>query len=597
MQNLYITQYSIGFVGPAILSLVTSGAIFIKQARSGEFTPDRVSLALYFLGAAIYNVLNFFGFSIYSNNAQIVWYIESFAPFIVLFLIGFAYYYPSTWREKERKIVLAAGFMLAVAAIMEYWIMSWNSRVLLYGQTYGAEYFSGAIPLLIAFFYLWAAIVFIRRVVYYERRNCAGGTFYKVMINPRTREARIARTFAGLILLDIMHSIIVYGGMHRISVSVFVIAFSTTIMVLVILSLYTIVYLNSAYDNIPFIYKLTGIPLVTILIMVTASSYLMMYSRSVSYDELNLARISEIKINEVVSRNAINLPVSYISVAGDRAWRVMYDKKGTLPGMIRSGLWDEAPSGMQMKSGRGHVDVGVIKTGRKYFIQVNGINYNQYNRRIGGTVYGFGIPYLDYLEYMQKTGLLTLVIMIVSILLIITLLPVLYYFGIVGPLHQILRTSSEEGETVSIAGNELHYIEKMLKQQPNSRKSKPFPGKPEEISAVVRQKLDEIAGYIIENYHDDISREGLASMIGLDPDYISRLFKIYTGMKIGDYINKLRIEEACRLLVSGDQSVLQISMTVGFESLRTFNRAFSGIMGETPTSFKSKNQQRPGQKQ
>ena len=77
-------------------------------------------------------------------------------------------------------------------------------------------------------------------------------------------------------------------------------------------------------------------------------------------------------------------------------------------------------------------------------------------------------------------------------------------------------------------------------------------------------------------------------MINLDPDYLSRLFRIYTGMKIGDYINRLRIDEACSLLVTEDISVLDVSMRVGFESLRTFNRTFFRFAGETPTSFRNK---------
>jgi transcriptional regulator GlxA family with amidase domain len=66
-------------------------------------------------------------------------------------------------------------------------------------------------------------------------------------------------------------------------------------------------------------------------------------------------------------------------------------------------------------------------------------------------------------------------------------------------------------------------------------------------------------------------------MVSLDPDYISRLFKIYTGKRIGYCINRLRVEEASRLIAEGNKSVIEISMTVGFESLRTFNRAFVKI--------------------
>jgi transcriptional regulator GlxA family with amidase domain len=179
--------------------------------------------------------------------------------------------------------------------------------------------------------------------------------------------------------------------------------------------------------------------------------------------------------------------------------------------------------------------------------------------------------------------------MIISMILIITILPVLYYFGVTGPLRKIIRNNLEKNDSLQLEENELHHIEKILKNTP---KNKPLPETPEEISPSLRRKLDEIISYLEKNYHDDISREGLASMINLDPDYIGRLFKTYTGMKIGDYINKLRIEEASKFLISGDKSVLDISLISGFESLRTFNRAFIKITGETPTAFRNNNQKK-----
>jgi AraC-like DNA-binding protein len=596
MQNFYITQYSIGFISPAILCLIISAAIVFRQLKSRKFTPDRVSLAVYFLSASFYNVLNFFGFSIYSADVQNIWYIEAFMPFAVLFMVQFAYYYPSSWMEKERKIILTTGTLLASAAIIEYWINSWNSPVLLFGQTYGSEYHSSAIPLVIALFYLWGAIVFIRRAIDYESSRTEKTSLAKIL-HPASKEAKTARTFACLILLDIIHSFVVYGVMNRIPVSSFVISLSTTIVVLIIYSLYTVVYLHSAYDNIPFIYKLTGIPVIIILLIVTTSGYMMMYFRSISYDEMNRALLPELSEDKDSAHQSSLLPFSYIAISGDSRWHIIYNKNNISPDIIKSPLWEEPPSGVQMKSSSGLEDFNRLEDEKKYFIQIDHINYNHYIRIIGGKIYGLGIPYAEYLRYMHKTGHIILVIILVTMLLIITLLPLLYHFGITGSLRRIIH-NSQGGEIITpIIENELHYIEKIMQNISGSRKNKPFPDKPAEISDALKKKLDSITVYLKANYHDDISREGLASMIGLDPDYISRLFKIYTRMKIGDYINKLRIDEASELLISSKKTVIDISMSVGFESLRTFNRAFFRITGETPTSFKNKKKLTTGQKQ
>jgi AraC-like DNA-binding protein len=589
MQNLFITEYSIGFVCPALLSLVISGTIFLRQFNRRKFTPDRSSLALYFLGASVYNILNFFGFSIYSADAQTVWYIQTFVPFMVLFMIRFAYYYPEKWRESERKSVLISASVISVLAISEYWINSWNSPVLLFGHTSGSEYHSSAIPLIIALFYAWAAAVFIRRGIDYEKKNGTYTGLLKTMINPQCREAGTSRNFACLITLDIIHSFMVYGVMNKISLSSFTISFTTAIFVLIIYSLYTSVYLHSSYENIPVIYRLTGLPLVMSLIMITAGGYIMMQSRSLSYDEMNITIIGELKTDKATDLISGKLPVSYISAGSDNGWEIIYSRDMSFPAIINTEIWEEPPNYIKMKRGGDLDDYSKIEPERRYSVQIDKVNYNQYHRIIEGKIYGFGFPYIDYLKYMHKTGRFILMIMIISMILIITILPVLYYFGVTGPLRKIIRNNLEKNDSLQLEENELHHIEKILKNTP---KNKPLPETPEEISPSLRRKLDEIISYLEKNYHDDISREGLASMINLDPDYIGRLFKTYTGMKIGDYINKLRIEEASKFLISGDKSVLDISLISGFESLRTFNRAFIKITGETPTAFRNNNQKK-----
>ncbi len=85
----------------------------------------------------------------------------------------------------------------------------------------------------------------------------------------------------------------------------------------------------------------------------------------------------------------------------------------------------------------------------------------------------------------------------------------------------------------------------------------------------------------------DISREGLASAIDISPDYMSRLFKVYTGMKLNDYINKLRVEAATLKLENKDTRIIDIAFDVGFESIMTFNRAFKAFMEITPSEYRT----------
>ncbi len=106
------------------------------------------------------------------------------------------------------------------------------------------------------------------------------------------------------------------------------------------------------------------------------------------------------------------------------------------------------------------------------------------------------------------------------------------------------------------------------------------------INETTQEKLDKVVQFIKENYTSDLSREGLAAAVGLNPNYMSTLFKKYTGYKINDYINNLRIEEAAKRLSKRDGKIIEIAFAVGFESLTTFNRVFKGVIGKTPTEYR-----------
>ena len=97
--------------------------------------------------------------------------------------------------------------------------------------------------------------------------------------------------------------------------------------------------------------------------------------------------------------------------------------------------------------------------------------------------------------------------------------------------------------------------------------------------------------YIDKNFTSDISREGLAASLNMHPDSLSRFFKIFTGMKMGDYINRRRVEYAARLLGQTDESIINVAHNAGFESLTTFNRSFHKLMKMTPSAYRQQHQQ------
>ena len=108
------------------------------------------------------------------------------------------------------------------------------------------------------------------------------------------------------------------------------------------------------------------------------------------------------------------------------------------------------------------------------------------------------------------------------------------------------------------------------------------------LTESAEEKLRRVIDFIREHYASDLSREGLAAAVDLNPSYLGRLFVSFTGEKIGEYVNRLRIEEAIRRLATRDARVIDIALSVGFESLSTFNRAFKRVTGTTPTEYQKR---------
>ena len=65
----------------------------------------------------------------------------------------------------------------------------------------------------------------------------------------------------------------------------------------------------------------------------------------------------------------------------------------------------------------------------------------------------------------------------------------------------------------------------------------------------------------------------------------------FIRLQIGsnEYINSIRINEACRLLVKSDKSIKEISAEVGFGTVRSFDRVFKAKNGETAREYRQRN--------
>lgn len=102
-------------------------------------------------------------------------------------------------------------------------------------------------------------------------------------------------------------------------------------------------------------------------------------------------------------------------------------------------------------------------------------------------------------------------------------------------------------------------------------------------SGSIREVLD----YCEKHFADEISLGSVAEETHLSRCYVSHLFNSKLSMGFTDYINILRINAACEMLNESDKKISDISGDVGYGTIRSFNRAFVKILGQTPQSYRS----------
>ncbi|WP_326949319.1 AraC family transcriptional regulator [Amycolatopsis sp. NBC_01307] len=88
------------------------------------------------------------------------------------------------------------------------------------------------------------------------------------------------------------------------------------------------------------------------------------------------------------------------------------------------------------------------------------------------------------------------------------------------------------------------------------------------------------------DYAKPLDVAALAGVAHVSPVHFIRTFRATFGETPHRYLQRRRVERAMFLLRSGDRSVTDICLEVGFTSLGTFSRTFRDIVGESPTAYR-----------
>ena len=100
------------------------------------------------------------------------------------------------------------------------------------------------------------------------------------------------------------------------------------------------------------------------------------------------------------------------------------------------------------------------------------------------------------------------------------------------------------------------------------------------------EAVTKVMEHLKTHYNKTLSLEELSRLVDYTPQYLSSLFSNEVGMSIQEFLQRLRIEEACRLLSCTDLPVAEIAAAVGYQDTRHFSKVFRRYQTISPKEYR-----------
>lgn len=95
-----------------------------------------------------------------------------------------------------------------------------------------------------------------------------------------------------------------------------------------------------------------------------------------------------------------------------------------------------------------------------------------------------------------------------------------------------------------------------------------------------------VINYIRDNYSKDITLSEAANLVGVTPEYLSKLFYQKINVNFVVFLRNFRISIAKRMILSGKYRIQDVADHVGFKDPKYFNKVFKSVCGISPSEYK-----------
>lgn len=124
----------------------------------------------------------------------------------------------------------------------------------------------------------------------------------------------------------------------------------------------------------------------------------------------------------------------------------------------------------------------------------------------------------------------------------------------------------------------VHYARQYGAASPAAREAPP--------GGLDARRLARAVEFLRAHFAQDVSLDTLASHVAMSKFHFIRLFKRSTGLSPYQYLLKLRLDEARRLIVAGGLPIAQVAHATGFSDQSRFTAMFKRQFGTTPAALR-----------
>lgn len=137
-----------------------------------------------------------------------------------------------------------------------------------------------------------------------------------------------------------------------------------------------------------------------------------------------------------------------------------------------------------------------------------------------------------------------------------------------------------QASSLHLIGHLYLFMEQLVTNSSNRRKAP--------NSKISHYYVKEAISFIEQNYSRNLTVEELASMCKLDRSYFGKIFKDCIGKSPQDFLIQYRMARAAEQLTLTDDSIGEISSSVGYPNQLHFSRAFKKVYGIPPREYRQK---------